>query len=85
MTATEATPRERLLSMRVAGIIDAHPQALGILIDGGFTPLGNKVMRLAMAGTVNLAQAFRIRGLDDSAEESIIARLLEIGVQEQVS
>lgn len=71
--------------MRVAGIIDAHPQALQVLIEGGFAPLANPVMRLAMANTVNLGQAFRIRGMDDSAEESIVARLLALGVTGQVA
>jgi len=72
--------RDQLLGMRVSSILDAHEDALDALIAGGFAPLANPVMRLAMASTVSLGQAFRIRGLSDEAEEALIVRLLELGV-----
>lgn len=72
--------RERLLGMRVSHILDAHEDALQALIDGGFSPLSNPVARLAMAHTVNLAQAFRIRGQGEAEQEALIQRLLELAV-----
>src|SRR5690606_10939702 len=48
--------RQRLLGMRVSRILEAHEDALGLLIAGGFEPLANPVARLAMAHTVNLGQ-----------------------------
>lgn len=80
MTAVASNPHAQLLATRVSAIIDAHEEALEVLIQGGFEPLANPVMRFAMAHTVNLSQAFRIRGLSDEAEEAIIAKLLELGV-----
>ena len=71
--------------MRVARIIDAHPDALDALILGGFEPLANPVMRKALASTVNLRQAFRIRGLADEAEDSLIASLLALDIPERVA
>ncbi len=72
--------RDQLLGMRVSSILDGHEDALDVLIKGGFAPLSNPVMRLALAHTVSLSQAFRIRGLSNEAEELIISRLLELGV-----
>ncbi len=72
--------RERLLGMRVSRILDAHEDALQVLIDGGFEPLANPVARLAMAHTINLGQAFRIRGQAEEEQEELIERLLALGV-----
>lgn len=78
VTAAVHDHRASLLASRVSTIIDAHPDALDVLIEGGFTPLANPVMRLALAHTVSLSQAFRLRGLSDEAEEALISRLLEL-------
>ncbi len=83
MTAVVSEQRQQLLATRVSAIIDAHEDALEVLIQGGFEPLANPVMRFAMANTVNLSQAFRIRGLSDEAEEAIITQLLELGAGTQ--
>lgn len=80
MTAERETARAKLLQLKVSSILAAHEDALEVLIAGGFEPLRNPVMRLAMAHTVNLGQAFRIRGLEDEAEAAIIDGLLELGV-----
>lgn len=72
------TTREQLLGTKVAHIIAAHPDALNILINGGFSPLKNPVMRAALANTVNLRQAFQIRALSDAQEEAIILQLLQL-------
>lgn len=72
--------RQRLLGMRVSRILEAHEDTLGLLIAGGFEPLANPVARLAMAHTVNLGQAFRIRGQAEEQQEALIAQLLALGV-----
>lgn len=79
MTADLQDRRASLLATRVSAIIDAHPEALGVLIHGGLEPLANPVARLALAHTVNLSQTLRIRGLSDEAEETLISRLLQLG------
>lgn len=73
---TDETQREKLLNTRVSDIIANHPNALDVLIEGGFTPLSNPVMRNVLARTVNLRQAFQIRTLSDEQEEHIITELL---------
>ncbi len=78
--ATAQDKRASLLASRVSAILDAHPAALGVLIDSGFEPLANPVARRTLAHTVNLSQALRIRGLSAEAEESLINRLLQLGV-----
>lgn len=75
---TDETQRERLLKTRVSDIIAKHPDALNVLIDGGFTPLNNPVMRSVLAHTVNLRQVFQIRALSDEQEERIITELLRL-------
>lgn len=78
VTAAVQDRRAGLLASRVSTIIDAHPDALDALIEAGFTPLANPVMRLALAHTVSLSQAFRLRSLSGEAEEELISRLLEL-------
>lgn len=80
VTAEHETATAQLLQLKVASILEAHEGALEVLVAGGFEPLKNPVMRLAMAHTVNLSQAFRIRGLGDEAEAAIIKGLLDLGV-----
>lgn len=77
--------RERLLQTKVSRIISAHDEALDILIAGGFEPLANPAMRFAMSHTVNLAQAFRIRGMDDAEEDALIEQLLDLGLPLEVA
>lgn len=66
--------------MRVSRILEADDAALEALVEGGFGPLANPVMRVAMAHTVSLQQAFRIRGQSEGQREALIGRLLELGV-----
>lgn len=75
-----AEERKVLMSARVSAIIDAHGYALDTLIRHGFTLLAQPQMRWAMAHTVNLGQAFRLRGLDASDQERLLAALTELGV-----
>lgn len=66
--------------MRVSRILDVHEDALELLIANGFEPLANPVARLALAHTVTLAQAFRIRGQAEELQEALIDGLLALGV-----
>lgn len=77
--------RELLLGTRVSNILEAHDEALAAMIDGGFTLLAQAPLRWAMAHTVTLHQAFRIRGLDDEQQEALLERLLELGVAERIA
>lgn len=79
-----AERRELLLGTRVSTILEAHEDALQTMIDGGFTLLSQAPLRWAMAHTVTLQQAFRLRGLDDDEQEELLARLLELGVAERI-
>lgn len=76
----EPWQREVLLSARVSNIIDSHEDALATLIDHGFTLLAQAPLRWAMAHTVNLGQAFRLRGLSDQEQEALIDALAALGV-----
>lgn len=69
-----------LRSARVSNIIAAHPDALGLLIAGGFPLLAQAPLRWAMAHTVNLGQAFRIAGLEDTQQEALLSALVRLDV-----
>ncbi|HRP46905.1 MAG TPA: hypothetical protein PLT07_05090 [Trueperaceae bacterium] len=69
-----------MLSARVSTIIDAHDDALSTLIAHGFTLLSQAPMRWAMAHTVNLGQAFRLRGLSAEEQEGLLLALAQLGV-----
>jgi hypothetical protein len=49
---------------RVADVLDWYPQTLALLIAHGFTPLGNPLLRRALARQVSVAQACRLHGVD---------------------
>ncbi len=72
--------REALLSARVSNIIASHPDALELLIAGGFPLLAQAPLRWAMAHTVNLGQAFRIAGVADAKQEALLQALMRIDV-----
>ena len=69
---------QRLLDTRVQALIDASTEVLPCLIRHGFTPLENPVMRRALAPTVTLTQAARLRGLTDDAVEALLHDLDEV-------
>ncbi|MBI4615726.1 MAG: DUF1858 domain-containing protein [Planctomycetes bacterium] len=48
----------------VARLLAAHPEALPILIEAGFAPLANPVLRHTLARAVTLRQACRMHGVD---------------------
>ena len=69
-----------MLSARVSNIIDAHEDALSTLIAHGFTQLSQAPLRWAMAHTVNLGQAFRLRGLSTEEQEGLLLALAQLGL-----
>lgn len=69
-----------LLAARVSEVIAAHPRALDLLVAHGFSLLAQAPLRRALAPTVTLAQALRIRGLGQSAEAALLRSLDEAGV-----
>ncbi|MFO7546793.1 MAG: DUF1858 domain-containing protein [Trueperaceae bacterium] len=64
----------------MSDVIAAHPRALDLLIENGFTLLAQAHLRRALAPTVTLAQAIRIRGLDSATRTALLAALDEAGV-----
>ncbi len=58
--------------VNVARLIAAHPEALPILVEAGFTPLANPVLRRTLARAVTLREACRMRSID---LEGILERL----------
>lgn len=69
---------ENVLDERVATLLERSPGVLDCLIRHGFAPLQNPVMRAALAPTVTLGQAFRLRGLASEAREALLADLAEV-------
>jgi heme/copper-type cytochrome/quinol oxidase subunit 4 len=55
----------------IASIVERYPETLPILLDKGFTPLENPMLRKTLARTVSLRAAARIKDLDpdDLVEE----------------
>lgn len=52
------------LSAPVAQVIEEHPEVLAILVDLGFTPLSNPLMRQTVGKKVSLQQGAKMRGID---------------------
>lgn len=75
-----ASVLERLLGARVSDVIAAHPRALGLLIEHGFSLLAQPPLRRALAPTVTLAQAIRIRGLGPVSRTGLLEALAAAGV-----
>lgn len=64
----------RLADRRVSELLQI-PGALELLVDAGFAPLKNPVMRATLAGGVTLRQACGMRGV---ALESLVSRLADL-------
>lgn len=67
-----------LLAMRVSAILEARPASLDVLVDHGFAPLRQPHLRAALAHSVTLAQALRIRSLSNVKEQALLAELLAL-------
>lgn len=72
------TLRDELLELRVATLIERHPEALQLLIDAGFGPLAVPALRKALAPTVTLRQALRIRSLTPEKDAELLAALEQV-------
>ncbi|MBF0777140.1 DUF1858 domain-containing protein [Streptococcus cuniculi] len=52
------------LSVPVALVIETHPEVLDILVELGFTPLANPLLRQTLGKTVSLKQGAKMKGID---------------------
>lgn len=52
------------ISIPVAQVIDGHPEVLDILVELGFTPLANPLMRATLGRTVSIKQGAQLKGID---------------------
>ena len=71
---------EKLLETRVSALLERSPEVLPCLIKYGFTPLTNPLLRKALAPTVTLAQAIKLRGLSEEAAQALLSELAEVAV-----
>ncbi len=75
MTAADLA---RYDDVRVSTLLEAAPEVLPLLLRHGFEPLRNAAMRAALAPTVTLAQAVRLRGLSEAAALKLRRELVEL-------
>jgi hypothetical protein len=75
MTAADLA---RYDDVRVSQLLEAAPEVLPLLLRHGFEPLRSAVMRAALAPTVTLAQAVRLRGLSKVAALELRRELVEL-------
>ena len=52
------------LNVPVAEVVDQHPEGLDLLVELGFTPLANPLMRQTLGRTVSIAQGAKMKGID---------------------
>lgn len=52
------------LTIPVAQVIDQHPEVLDLLVELGFKPLANPVMRNTVGRKVSLKQGAKMNGMD---------------------
>lgn len=60
-------------NLPVAQVVDEHPEVLEILVELGFKPLANPIMRNTVGRKVSIKQGAKLNGLD----LSVIQRTLE--------
>lgn len=61
--------------IRIDRLIEAYPKAVDILVEAGFAPLKDPVLRKTMMGDTTLGEAQHILGLDDSAFGRLVQKL----------
>lgn len=52
------------LNVPVAEVLDQHPEVLDLLVELGFTPLANPLMRQTLGRTVSIAQGAKLKGME---------------------
>ena len=67
-----------MLDGRVSQLLEDLPGALEVLIEHGFGPLAQPVMRRVLAPTVTLKQALALRALPAWREEAVLRALAEL-------
>lgn len=77
-TVGTAVTADALLAMKVSAILEARPAALEVLATHGFAPLRQPHLRAALANTVTLAQATRIRSLSSDKERALLDELVAL-------
>ena len=64
--------------IRIDRLIEAYPEAVDILVEAGFAPLKDPVLRKTMMGDTTLGEAQHILGMDDEAFEKLVERLRDL-------
>ncbi|MDO5079018.1 MAG: DUF1858 domain-containing protein [Streptococcus minor] len=52
------------LSIPVAEVVEQHPEVLDLLVELGFTPLANPLMRQTLGRAVSIEQGAKMKGID---------------------
>ncbi|MGT2911617.1 DUF1858 domain-containing protein [Streptococcus cameli] len=52
------------LTIPVAQVVDQHPEVLDLLVELGFKPLANPIMRNTLGKKVSLQQGAKMQGID---------------------
>ncbi len=52
------------LNLPVAQVVEAHPEILELLIELGFKPLANPLMRQTLGRKVSIRQGAKLQGVD---------------------
>ena len=52
------------LNVPGAEVLDQQPEVLDLLVELGFTPLANPLMRQTLGRTVSIAQGAKLKGMD---------------------
>ena len=61
--------------IRIDRLIEAYPEAIDILVEAGFAPLKDPVLRKTMMGDTKLGEAQYVLGMDDEAFRGLVERL----------
>lgn len=62
----------------VGKLLEKYPEALNVLIEFGFTPLKNPLLRRILPYTVTLGQAKKIKRMSDDKFGKLLERLREL-------
>jgi len=76
-TAAPIFDTAQLLNLRVSELLAQEDSVLDILLEYGFTPLKNPLTRAALAPTVTVGQALRLRGLSAVQQTRLLTDLKE--------
>ena len=66
--------------IRIDRLIEEYPEAVDILVEAGFAPLKDPVLRKTMMGDTTLGEAQYILGMDDGTFAGLVSRLKELEI-----